>query len=91
MDGGIDFFVMHAFVEAAKRGVSTPMDVYDAAAWSAVTPLSETSIRKVVRPVDFPDFTRGTWKYHKQWLHWRIRTDAGDYNGEVRRHPIFAY
>ncbi len=52
------------------------MDVYDAAAWSAVTPLSETSIRKGVRPVDFPDFTRGAWKDHKQWLHWRIRTDA---------------
>ena len=60
--GGMDFFVMHAFVESARRGTPTPMDVYDAAAWSAVTPLSEASIRKGGRPVDFPDFTRGAWK-----------------------------
>ena len=60
--GGMDFFVMHAFVESARKGVATPMDVYDAAAWSAVTPLSESSIRKGGRPVDFPDFTRGGWK-----------------------------
>jgi len=60
--GGMDFFVMHAFVESARRGTATPMDVYDAAAWSAVTPLSEASIRKGGRPVDFPDFTRGAWK-----------------------------
>ena len=41
---GIDFFVMHGFVEAAKRKTPTPMDVYDAASWSAITPLSEDSI-----------------------------------------------
>ena len=63
--GGMDFFVMHAFVESARRGLATPMDVYDAAAWSAVTPLSEVSIRKGGRPVDFPDFTRGGWKDRK--------------------------
>jgi hypothetical protein len=60
--GGMDFFVIHAFVESARRGTATPMDVYDAAAWSAVTPLSEASIRKGGRPVDFPDFTQGAWK-----------------------------
>lgn len=63
--GGMDFFVMHAFVESAKRGVSTPMDVYDAAAWSAVTPLSEQSVRKGGMPVAFPDFTDGAWRERK--------------------------
>jgi hypothetical protein len=38
------------------------MDVYDAAAWSVVTPLSEKSVAKRGRPMDFPDFTRGRWK-----------------------------
>jgi len=42
--GGIDFFVLHGFVEAIKRRTVTPLDVYDAAAWSAITPLSERSI-----------------------------------------------
>lgn len=59
--GGMDFFVIHAFVEAAKRGAPTPMDVYDAAAWSAITPLSEMSIAKGNKTLDFPDFTKGKW------------------------------
>ena len=40
----------------------TDMDVYDGAAWSAVTELSERSIADRSRPVDFPDFTRGAWR-----------------------------
>lgn len=59
--GGMDFFVLHAFVESAKRGLPTPQDVYDAATWSAITPLSEASVREG-RSVDFPDFTRGRWR-----------------------------
>lgn len=63
--GGMDFFVMHAFVEAAKRKVATPLDVYDAAAWSAITPLSENSIELGNETVDFPDFTSGQWMFRK--------------------------
>ncbi|MFZ9719118.1 MAG: gfo/Idh/MocA family oxidoreductase, partial [Chitinophagaceae bacterium] len=59
--GGMDFFVIHALVESAKRGVATPMDVYDAATWSAITPLSEQSITEGNRTLAFPDFTSGTW------------------------------
>ena len=60
--GGMDFFVLNAFVESAKRKVAPPMDVYDAAAWSAVTPLSEQSIAQRGAPQEFPDFTGGQWK-----------------------------
>ena len=63
--GGIDFFVLHGFIEAIKRRVPTPLDVYDAAAWSAITPLSETSIELGNETVDFPDFTSGQWMYRK--------------------------
>jgi predicted dehydrogenase len=63
--GGMDFFVLHGFVEAIKRGAATPMDVYDAAAWSAITPLSEQSIELGNQAVDFPDFTGGQWMYRK--------------------------
>lgn len=59
--GGMDFFVLHAFVESVKRQTETPQDVYDAAAWSAITPLSEQSIAER-RMVEFPDFTRGRWQ-----------------------------
>lgn len=59
--GGMDFFVLNAFVESAKNSIAPPLDAYDAAAWSAVTPLSEVSIENNGEPQDFPDFTRGLW------------------------------
>lgn len=63
--GGMDFFVLQAFVEAIKQQTATPMDVYDAAAWSAITPLSEKSIELGNQTVEFPDFTGGQWMYRK--------------------------
>jgi len=65
--GGIDFFVLNAFVESAKENTAPPMDAYDAAAWSAVTPLSEISIENNGAPQDFPDFTRGMWVKRKPY------------------------
>ena len=63
--GGMDFFVIHSFIESIKRKQPTPMDVYDAAAWSAITPLSEQSIELGHETVEFPDFTGGQWMYRK--------------------------
>lgn len=63
--GGMDFFVIHAFVESIKNATATPLDVYDAATWSAITPLSEQSIALGNETVAFPDFTGGEWMYRK--------------------------
>ena len=63
--GGMDFFVLHAFIESVKRQLPTPQDVYDAAAWSAITPLSELSIEKGNETVAFPDFTSGQWMHRR--------------------------
>ncbi len=63
--GGMDFFVLNSFIESIKRKVAPPMDVYDAAAWSAITPLSETSIALGNQTVEFPDFTGGAWIHRK--------------------------
>lgn len=65
--GGMDFFVDHAFVESAKANIAPPMDAYDAAAWSAITPLSELSIENNGEPQNFPDFTRGNWIKRKPY------------------------
>ena len=62
---GMDFFVMHAFVEALKRNAPMPIDIYDAVAWSAITPLSEQSIAGDGETLDFPDFTDGKWRDRK--------------------------
>lgn len=63
--GGMDWFVLNAFIESVKRKTNTPQDVYDAVTWSAITPLSESSIALGGESVDFPDFTKGQWMYRK--------------------------
>ncbi len=60
--GGMDFFVVHAFVEALKARAPMPIDIYDAVAWSAITPLSEQSIAAGFQTLEFPDFTAGRWQ-----------------------------
>ena len=59
--GGMDFLVLNAFAEAVKEGGKPPIDVYDTAAWMAVTCLSEQSIAMGSHPVPVPDFTNGMW------------------------------
>lgn len=63
--GGMDFFVVNAFVESIKRKTNTPLDAYDAATWSSISPLSEDSIARGSQPVEIPDFTRGMWMKRK--------------------------
>ncbi|WP_426174225.1 Gfo/Idh/MocA family protein [Massilia sp. TWR1-2-2] len=63
--GGMDFFVIHSFVEALKAQAPMPIDIYDAVSWSAITPLSEMSIAQNFQTLDFPDFTGGQWKTRK--------------------------
>jgi predicted dehydrogenase len=71
--GGMDFFVLNSFIESAKANIAPPLDAYDAAAWSAVTPLSEQSIENNGEPQDFPDFTRGLWM-KRQPYNWMKET-----------------
>lgn len=59
--GGMDWLVFSDFFKAVKEGTQTPIDVYDAAAWMCITPLSEQSIALGGTPVSIPDFTRGGW------------------------------
>jgi hypothetical protein len=40
-------------------------DVYDAALWSAISPLSEQSVANRSSAVTIPDFTNGSWKTNK--------------------------
>ena len=57
-----DYLEDFRMIEALRKGRPPDYDVYDAAAWSAVSPLTESSVANRSRPVDFPDFTRGKWK-----------------------------
>ena len=59
--GGMDWLVLSAFAESAVNDLTPPIDVYDTAAWMAITCLSEDSIAMGSAPVAVPDFTNGRW------------------------------
>jgi hypothetical protein len=59
--GGMDYLVGRAFVEALQDpSTPPPVDVYDAALWTALTILSEDSIA-TGGFIAVPDFTNGRW------------------------------
>jgi predicted dehydrogenase len=60
--GGMDYIEDYRLVECLRKGEPLDLDVYDAAAWSAVVGLSCRSVSGRGKPQDFPDFTRGKWK-----------------------------
>lgn len=63
--GGMDFIMDWRMIDCLRNGLPLDMDVYDAAAWSAVTPLSIWSVAHRSNSIDFPDFTGGSWKQNK--------------------------
>jgi hypothetical protein len=60
--GGMDFVMRWRIVQCLREGLPLDQDVYDAAAWSVVGPLSEKSVAQGGAPMEIPDFTRGAWE-----------------------------
>ena len=60
--GGMDFFELVDFATRLVENKPMPIDVYDAAAWMVITPLSERSIKENGMPQQIPDFTKGAYK-----------------------------
>ena len=60
--GGMDFIMDWRLIDCLRNGLALDQDVYDAAAWSCIAPLSEASVAKKSKTTDIPDFTRGAWK-----------------------------
>ncbi len=60
--GGMDFIMDYRLIYCLRNGLPLDMDVYDAAEWSSIVELSETSVLNGSVPVKVPDFTRGAWK-----------------------------
>lgn len=61
-----DYTEDYRLIQALRQGVTPDFDVYDAAAWSVVSALSEQSVANRSQAVDFPDFTKGKWKTRPQ-------------------------
>lgn len=63
--GGMDFMMDWRLIDCLRNGLPLDQDVYDAALWSSVAPLSEKSVANRSNSVDVPDFTRGSYQINK--------------------------
>jgi predicted dehydrogenase len=63
--GGMDFLMDWRVIDCLRNGLPLDQDVYDAALWSSISPLSEKSVANRSSAVDIPDFTNGSWKTNK--------------------------
>ena len=59
--GGMDFLMDWRLIDCLRNGLPLDIDVYDAAAWSSIAPLSGKSVANRSNSVDVPDFTSGFW------------------------------
>ncbi len=60
--GGMDFLMDWKTIDSLRNGLPLDENVYDAALWSSIAPLSEWSVARRSASVDVPDFTRGSWE-----------------------------
>ena len=63
--GGSDIRLCWRLIDCLHNGLPLDQDVYDAAAWSSIVPLSEWSVRNHSNSIDIPDFTAGAWETNK--------------------------
>lgn len=59
--GGMDFLMDWRLIDCLRNGLPVDIDVYDAASWSVIAPLSEWSVANRSAPINIPDFTCGRW------------------------------
>jgi hypothetical protein len=70
-------------IDCLRNGLPLENDVYDAALWTAVIPLSEHSVGRRSAPVDVPDFTRGAWETNERGMDVNLERGGGN-TGLVR-------
>jgi len=63
--GGMDFMMDWRLIDCLRNGLPLDQDVYDAALWSAIAPLSEWSVSNRSNSINIPDFTGGSWETNK--------------------------
>ena len=61
----MDFLMDWRTIDCLRNGLPLDEDVYDAALWSSIAPLSEWSVANRSNSITVPDFTGGSWKTNK--------------------------
>ena len=63
--GGSDLKIDWRLIDCLHNGLPLDQDVYDAAAWSSILPLTDWSVRNNSNSIKVPDFTAGAWKTNR--------------------------
>jgi len=63
--GGMDFLMNWRTIDCLRNGLPLDIDVYDAATWSSIAPLTESSVANHSKLITVPDFTSGSWKTNR--------------------------
>ena len=58
----IDYAMDCRLIHCLRNGLPLDMNVYDAALWSCLVELTDTSANNNGAPIEIPDFTRGKWE-----------------------------
>ena len=58
----IDYAMDCRLIHCLRNGLPLDMNAYDAALWSCLVELTDTSANNNGAPVEIPDFTRGRWR-----------------------------
>ncbi len=59
--GGMDFMMDWRLIDCLRNGLPLDQNVYDAALWSCIAPLSEWSLKHRSNSITVPDFTCGAY------------------------------
>ena len=60
--GGMDYLMCWRLVDCLRNGEPLDQSVYDAVAWSVISPISAESVADRGNSREIPDFTRGAWR-----------------------------
>jgi hypothetical protein len=63
--GGMDFLMNWRTIDCLRNSLPLDIDVYDAATWSSIAPLTESSVANHSKLITVPDFTSGSWKTNR--------------------------
>ncbi|MBL7736124.1 MAG: Gfo/Idh/MocA family oxidoreductase [Chitinophagaceae bacterium] len=87
--GGIDFMMDWRTIDCLRNGLPLDIDVYDAALWSSIVPLSAQSVAKRSKAVDVPDFTGGSWEHTNKPV--EISIEHGNLTGVVSKNSELSF
>jgi predicted dehydrogenase len=76
--GGSDLRMDWHIIDCLRNGLPMPQDVYDAAALSAIVPLTSWSAQNRSNSIDIPDFTCGAWETNPRNMDINLHNGGGN-------------